>query len=262
MTDAMTEHDLDPAALTLAYLEAVTALMRRIQTEEQGPIAAAADVLAAQIKADRLVHIFGPGGHSNLAAQEVFFRAGGLMHISAILDSGTLLSNGALRSMAAERLPGYGRIVIADHALGAQDVLILVNAYGMNAALIDAALEAKARGVRLIGVSSHDHARATPLDHPARHPSKQNLQDIVDIAIDCKVPQGDALVHIKGIEQPIAAVSTFANAFALNALVIHTVARLARSGIELPIWRSGNAPDGDRMNARFTERFRERVRML
>ena len=104
--------------------------------------------LADQIAADRLVHVFGPGGHSNLAAQEIFFRAGGLMHVSAILDEGTLLSNGALRSMAMERLPGYGRNVIAEARLGEGDLLILVNAYGINAALIDAAIEARGRGGR------------------------------------------------------------------------------------------------------------------
>ena len=61
--------------------------------------------MAKQISEDRLVHVFGPGGHSNLATQELFFRAGGLMHMNAILDEGTLLSNGALRSMAIERTP-------------------------------------------------------------------------------------------------------------------------------------------------------------
>lgn len=253
---------LDPSALTQGYLEAVTALMARIQSEETSALAAGAQILADQIAADRLVHIYGPGGHSNLGAQEVFFRAGGLMHISAILDEGTLLSSGALRSMAIERLPGYGRIVISDHGIGAQDVLILVNAYGMNAALIDAALEAKARGAKLIGVSSHAHANATPLDHPARHPTKKNLHDLVDVAIDCKVPVGDALVSIEGMIQPIAAVSTFANAFALNSLIIHTVSRLLAMGIEPPVWRSGNAPDGDQLNARFIDRFRGRVRVL
>jgi len=62
------------------------------------------------------------------------------MHISAILDEGTLLSNGALRSMAIKRTPGYGKIVIADQGLGSDDLMILVNAYGINAPLIDAAL--------------------------------------------------------------------------------------------------------------------------
>ncbi|HUH76250.1 MAG TPA: SIS domain-containing protein, partial [Devosia sp.] len=138
----MTPH-LDADALCEQYLEATTALMRRILVEERASLDRAATRVADQVAADRLVHVYGPGGHSNLAAQEIFFRAGGLMHISAILDEGTLLSNGALRSMAIERTPGYGKVVIADQTLGKGDLLILVNAYGINAALIDAALEAR-----------------------------------------------------------------------------------------------------------------------
>jgi len=252
----------DPEALCAGYFDSTTALMRRILDEEAAPLQRAALKVADQVAADRLVYVYGPGGHSNLAAQEVFFRAGGLMHVSAILDGGTLLSNGALRSMAIERLPGYGRIVIADHGLGAGDLLILTNAYGINAALIDAALEAKRRGVFVIGFSSREHASKTAPDHPARHPSKQNLHDVVDIAIDTKVPIGDAVVEIPGLADPIAAISTFANAFALNCLVIRAVAGLVERGIEPPVWRSGNAPGGDAANARFIDRFRGRVRTL
>lgn len=253
---------IDADALCLGYYDDVTALMRRILTEERDVIDRAASRLAEQIAADRLVHVYGPGGHSNLASQEIFFRAGGLMHVSAILDEGTLLSSGALRSMAIERTPGYGKIVIADQRLGDTDVLILANAYGINAALIDAALEAKRRGVFLIGVNSHEHAKNSKAEHPARHPTKQNLHDLVDIAIDCKVPIGDALVSVPGMSERIGAVSTFANAFALNSLVIHTVAKLMTRGVEPPVWRSGNAPGGDEANARFISRFAERVRWL
>ncbi|MBN9307455.1 MAG: sugar isomerase [Devosia sp. 67-54] len=253
---------LDADALCAGYFETTTALMRRILDEESEPLQQAASRLADQVAADRLIHIFGPGGHSNLASQEVFFRAGGLMHVSAILDEGTLLSNGALRSMAIERLPGYGKIVITNQELGEGDLLILANAYGINAALIDAALEAKRRGAFLIGVSSREHASKTSPDHPARHPTRQNLHDLVDIAIDTKVPIGDAVVQVPGMGGPIAAISTFANAFALNCLVIRTVAALVERGIEPPVWRSGNAPGGDAANARFIDRFRGRVRAL
>lgn len=244
------------------YFVGVTALMRRILDEEAAAIGKAADRLSQQIAADRLVHIYGPGGHSNLAAQDVFFRAGGLMHFSAILDEGTLLSSGALRSTAMERMPGYGRLVIRDYRLGAQDVLILVNAFGVNSALVDAALEARERGVFLIGISSHVHAQNLPADHPARHPSGANLQDLVDIAIDSKVPTGDALVQVAGVSEKVGSVSTFANAFVLNCLVIETVARLKQRGFEPPIWQSNNAPGGDEANARFIARFQDRVRML
>jgi len=253
---------IDADALCTRYFDCTTNLMKRILSEETSPLDMAASRLADQISKDRLVHIFGPGGHSNLATQEVFFRAGGLMHISAILDEGTLLSNGALRSMAIERTPGYGKIVISNQRLGKQDVLILVNAYGINTALIDAAIEAKSRGVYLIGLSSREHAGATAPNHPARHPSKANLHDVVDIAIDTKVPIGDAVVHIDGLGENIAAISTFANAFALNCLVIRTVAKLVERGIEPPVWRSGNAPGGDEANARFLSRFNDRVRAL
>lgn len=252
----------DGDALSADYFDQVTTLMRRIRDEESEPLARGASRLADQIAADRLIHVYGPGGHSNLAAQEIFFRAGGLMHVSAILDEGTLLSNGALRSMQVERLPGYGRIVIADQKLSEGDLLLLVNAYGINSALIDAAMEARERGVFLIGVSSRLHADSTAADHPARHPSKANLHDLVDIAIDCKVPVGDALVGIEGLGEKVGAVSTFANAFALNTLVIRTVAELTARGIEPPVWRSGNAPGGDEANARFLARFQDRVHRL
>ena len=252
----------DADALCRGYFGAVQDLLRRILDEEATALDAAAGLLADQVGADRLVHVFGPGGHSNLACQEVFFRAGGLMHISAILDEGTLLSNGALRSMAIERSPGYGKVVIADWQLGKDDLLLLVNAYGINAALIDAALEARSRGVKLIGISSTAHAADTAADHPARHPSKHNLQDVVDLHIDCKVPIGDAMVQVENLTERIAAISTFANAFALNCLVIHTVAKLAAAGHDPPVWRSGNAPGGDEANSRFVARFRSRVRCL
>ncbi|MEM8662821.1 MAG: sugar isomerase domain-containing protein [Pseudomonadota bacterium] len=253
---------IDPDALCAAYLDEATAIMAAINTGEAAALSQAATRVADQIAADRLVRVFGPGGHSNLAAQEIFFRAGGLMHVDAILDEGTLLSNGALRSMAIERTPGYGRVVMRDRGIGADDLIILVNAYGINAALIDAALECRERGAALIGVSSRAHADGTAPDHPARHPTRQNLHDLVDIHVDTRVPIGDAMVSVPGVAERIAAISTFANAFALNALTIRTVAELAARGIEPPVWRSGNAPGGDEANARFLGRFRGRVRQL
>src|SRR5690625_303589 len=147
----------------LSYLDAIM----EMETTSMGK---AAQAIADEIKQDKIFYVYGPGGHSNLATQEVFFRAGGLMHASAILDEGTLLSSGALRSMTIERIPGYGRVVMEDYNLKAEDLLIIVNAYGINAATIDAALYAKQHGLKTIGISSFEHANQTPGDHVARHP--------------------------------------------------------------------------------------------
>jgi len=253
---------IPPPGVAGTYLAAVTGLLTRIRDEEADHVDDAARLVAEQVAADRLVHVYGPGGHSNLASQEVFFRAGGLMHVSAILDEGTLLSSGALRSMALERLPGYGSIVIRDSGLGRGDLLILVNAYGINAALIDAALTAHELGVTTIGVSSREHADQTAAEHPARHPGGANLHDVVDVHVDTKVPVGDAVVVVDGVSERTGAVSTFANAFALNWLMMAAIEKLGRVSTEPPMWRSGNAPGGDEANARFVARFRGRVRHL
>ncbi|MCG5212554.1 sugar isomerase domain-containing protein [Streptosporangium sp. KLBMP 9127] len=254
----MTEH----TALMRAYLERVVDLLGRIEAEEAPAIARAAELVADQAGRDRLIYVYGPGGHSNLAAQEVFFRAGGLVNVSAILDEGTLLSGGALRSMAMERTPGYGTLVIEDNRIGEGDLLILVNAYGINSALIDAALTARSNGALVIGVSSREHADATAPGHPARHPSKHNLHDIVDEHIDTKVPIGDAVLDIEGVGERVGAISTFANAYALNCLMAAAITTLAERGAAPDVWRSGNAPGGDESNALFLHRFRGRVRWL
>lgn len=258
----MNAHRNDTARFNSIYLARIREMLLRIHDEERGVMTRAAKRMAEQIAADRLIYVYGPGGHSNVASQEVFFRAGGLAYISSILDEGTLLSNGALRSIAMERCPGYGQTVIANQQLVEGDLLLLVSAYGVNSALIDAALEARSRGTFLVGLNSHEHSLSCAPDHPARHPSKQNLQDLVDLAIDTKVPVGDAIVEIPGVVQPVGPASTFANIFALNCLVVQTIAILAEHGVTPPVWRSSNTAGGDAANAELISRFRGRIRWL
>ena len=121
---------------------------------------------------------------------------------------------------------------------------------------------AKAHGAKVIGVSSHEHAETCPLDHPARHPSKKNLHDVVDCSIDCKVKLGDATLEIPGFEQKIGALSTYANAYVMNCVVIEAINMLVNEGVNPPVWRSGNCPGGDEWNNQFLERFRGAVRCL
>ena len=219
-------------------------------------------MVADQVAQDKLIYVFGPGGHSNLAAMEVFFRAGGLFHISAILNQETMLSCGALKSMQAERLPGYGKIVVEDYNIGEGDLLWVVNAYGINSATIDAAMTAKARGAKVLGVCSVHHAMEAAPDHPARHPSKKNLYELVDCNVDCKVKTGDAVLKLPGFDQKIGALSTFANAYVMNSIMIEAINILVDQGIEPPVWKSGNCPGGDEWNNQFIDKFRDAVRCL
>ena len=93
------------------YLERITALLRRIDTEEAGALARASDLVADAICRDGLVHVFGCG-HSHLAALDTFYRAGGLACVSPILDEDLMLHDGAAKSSRMEKMPGIAAVIL------------------------------------------------------------------------------------------------------------------------------------------------------
>ena len=227
-------------------------------------IEAASKVVAEAILADKLIHVIGPGGHSNMGAEELLWRAGGLAPINAILDPGTNLIHGAKRSNIIERAPGYAARVLDAYRVGLNpgEVIIIVNAYGVNSMCIDTVEEAKARGMTSIGVTSRSFADSLAPDHPARHPSGKNLYAEVDHFLDCRLPLGDAVVEIDGCDQKTGATSTYCNVFVLNLLVIETIKRIAEMGGTPPVWRSANMPGGDAANKALEDHYIPRIRHL
>lgn len=247
---------------TKFYLQKVTELFNEIERDNEASIDKASDVLVEAIEKDQLIHVIGPGGHSNIGAEEMFYRAGGLVPVNPILDQGTALICGAFRSTIIERTPGYGKSVLESYGVSKDEPIIIVNAYGINSMCIDVALEAKKMGMRTIGITSKSYADNVGKDHPARHPSGKNLYEIVDIFLDSHLPLGDAVVEFEGYGEKVAPTSTLVNSFTENLLVIETVRKLLEKGINPPIWRSANMPGGDEANKKYFEKYMGRIKHL
>jgi len=244
------------------YFARVAKLLAKLQADEAGNIHRAAELLLQQIKSDRLIHVFGVSGHSVIGSEEFFWRAGGLCHVSPLFDLTLMLSGGGLKSTQIERVQGVGDKVISSAMLAEGDLLIITSIYGMNAATIDAALEAKKRGVTIIAITSAEHSSKTPSDFVARHPSKQNLQDIVDVTIDNHVPHGDTIMSVPNFPQMVGAVSTILVSASIQWLVMETVNLGTEAGVEVPVWQSANTVGGDDRNAQFLKEFSPRVKAL
>ena len=60
------------------YFEAVLKNLRQIDETQQTNIEAAAELMAEAIGQDRLISVYGGGGHTTLPVGEMFFRANGL----------------------------------------------------------------------------------------------------------------------------------------------------------------------------------------
>lgn len=250
------------APIHARYADEAIGLISRLAAEEGEAIMKAGLAVADRIAGDHLIYVIGPGGHSQIGAEEVFSRAGGLACIVSFIDDGFHLGNGAARSMRIERTPGYARALLDEVAYEPGDVLIIVNAYGINAATIDSALYAREHGMTSIGVTSIANQRGLPAGHPSRHPSGKDLCDLVDIVVDTKMPLGDAVMTIDGVSEKVGPVSTMVNAYALNAIMLEAIDELARRGIEPPVWRSSNSPGGDESNVAVIERYKTRIKNL
>jgi uncharacterized phosphosugar-binding protein len=125
----------------IQFSQTVAGLLKKIDGE-YASINKAATLMSQVIMRDELIHVIGTGGHSNIGTYELFMRAGGLAAVNGILDPGTLLSSGGLRSTRIERTPGYAAAVLDSFDVKG-GVLVIINAYGINAMTIDSALEAK-----------------------------------------------------------------------------------------------------------------------
>jgi len=238
------------------YFQAVTRILQTVMTHEQDALSRAADVLVEKLKEDRVIHVFGTGGHSIMGAMEMFQRAGGLYPINGIFPPGISVTDSHPNT---ERLVGYAARILDHYGVRAGDVLLLINVNGINAVTIDSALEAKQRGVLVIGVTSREFSEGVPPETPARHPSKLNLCDLADIVIDCHVPPGDAIVDIPGVTHKVASASTFPVVLIVNSLLALTVERMAQQGLEPLVRGSANLPGGRERSLRLQERYRGRV---
>ena len=163
------------------YLPKVMELLNKIETEQYDNIRAAAKLMADAIENDRLINVYGGGGHTTLPVGEMFFRAGGLCNINPCMETGLSVFNQAQKYLALERCVNYGRAIMEYYNLQKDDVLIVYHNIGTNAATIDAVMQAKERGAKIIAVSSSDWQENIPLDYELRHPSRsKKLKDFLN----------------------------------------------------------------------------------
>lgn len=244
------------------YFETLLKNFEQVNKTQGENIKKAAKLMADAIAEDRLINVFGGGGHTTLPVGEMFFRAGGLANINPIMETGLSVFNQALKYLELERTVNYGSAILKYYDLKKDDVLIIFHNIGINPATIDAAMEAKKNGVKIIAVSSTAWQNEMPEDHFIRHPNKRNLFDYADVCIDDFNPVGDAVVTVPGFDIPIAPASNIIDFYITHLLEIETVKQCIDRGITPPVWSSANTPEGDKKNAAYLAKYKPRVKML
>jgi uncharacterized phosphosugar-binding protein len=227
-----------------AYLRLVGDLVDRLGADEWPSLRRAAVVIADAVATGRTVHAFGTG-HSHVLAEELFYRAGGLVGVRPILFEGLMLHGSARLSTSLERLPELADALFDDQGMVEGDVLIVASNSGSNAVASRLVERAGQAGVSVIAVTSLRHATSAD----ARSNELPRVHELADVVIDNGGVVGDAAIDIDGFDRKVGPTSTVVGAAILDAVVAEAVQVLVERGVSPGVYTSSNLEGGDAANA-------------
>ncbi|MCF3174380.1 MULTISPECIES: SIS domain-containing protein [Streptomyces] len=238
------------------YFDAAIDLLRQVRDAEGDRITAAGELIADAVAAGGRIFSFG-AGHSSLPAQDTVYRAGGLAVMNLLSVPGVVGVDvrPATLGSALERVDGLAAAVLDTSPLEAGDVLVIISLSGRNPLPVEMAVNARALGIKVIGVTSVAYAEATR----SRHASGGFLKDHCDLVLDSRIPVGDAELTLPGIDAPFAPASTVVTSAIMQAMVATAAGTLAERGIDPPLLRSGNVDGGHDWNARVMGAYADRI---
>ena len=243
--------------LTSQYLNEVTTRLERLAVAK-GPIDDAIALVAASLEAGGVVQAFGTG-HSEAFAMEIAGRAGGLIATNRIALRTLVLRGGrdisVLGGAELERDANVADDLLSLFDLQPNDVFMIASNSGVNGSIVGMALAAKARGHKVIAVTSLDHTmRVKP-----KHPSGKRLSEVADIVIDNLAPFGDSTMELEG-GTGIGAVSSITAAFIAQRITIGVAETMRKRGKTPPVYISANIPGGDEHNRALEDLYGDRIR--
>nr|MBC7243818.1 SIS domain-containing protein [Chloroflexota bacterium] len=240
----------------MEYTKVVQEVLQRIVETQMEQIERAAKIAADAIAQDGILYTFGTG-HSHVIAEDVAYRAGGLAPVDAILEPSLTGHSKVWQSEYMERVEGMAEVILNYYGISSKDALVVISNSGRNAAPIEMAAGAKARGVPVIAITSLAHSKGTT----SRHSSGKKLYELVDVVIDNCCPKGDCLLHLPGLPVPVGAGSGVAGMFIMHTIIVQTIQNLLERGIQPPVFMSGNLDGSDEYNQALLDRYKGRIKI-
>lgn len=241
----------------LEYLNNLCKILEDITVHQAEKIEAAAKAFALALKNDCNIFLFGTG-HSHMLAEEVFYRAGGLVKIQPVFETPLMLHESASKSTEMERIEGYAQRIFADYAMKKDDVIVIISNSGRNGVCVDMAQLAKDEGLTVIALTNLNHSTSMA----SRHLSGKKLYEFADIVLDNMGCVGDASVFFEELGRKASPTSTSTGAAILNAVVAGTIEQMLSDGFTPEVFSSSNVDGGDAVNEAYLKKYRDKIKSL
>lgn len=244
------------------YLAKSRALIDTVERQGAG-IQQAADWFTETILAGRMVHVFG-SGHSRIMVEEMWPRYGSfpgfnpIVELSLSFHNLVVGANGQRQAMFLENVSGLAERILRNFDLALADSALVISSSGCNVVPTEIAEVFQQRGVRVVAIISRAHSEASP----SRRADGRKLQDFATLTLDTGAPAGDAMVHVPGLDTPVAPGSTVGGCLLVNSIKAEVAARLTAAG-QPPTVLSGAAVVGaERATTLFEAAYDEHARRL
>lgn len=241
----------------IEYIENVQSIIEKIKTEGADSILKTAEVFKNALKKGKNIFLFGTG-HSHMLAEELFYRAGGLVEIRPVLCEPLMLHESASESTLLERKEGLAQSLFDEYGMGEDDVIVVISNSGRNGVIVDMALLCKDKGLTVVALTNINHT----MSGASRHKSGKRLCEIADIVLDNYGCTGDACVEVAGVEGKICPTSTVVGSLLLNCIVAECVELCVADGFVPEHFASANIDGGDEINNKLLEKYKKEIKHL
>jgi uncharacterized phosphosugar-binding protein len=251
------------AVPTLRWVAEASALLERLVATQAHAIEAASTWCAEAISAGGLVHLFGTG-HSRIPVEEMFPRYGSypgwnpMVELSMTFHTQVVGANGQRQAMYIERTPGLAEVILDNFSFSPDDVMIVFSASGVTAVPVEMARGARARGARVVAVTSVEQSMSA---EPPPELGTRLLEE-ADLVIDLCTPHADALCAIDGLDTPVGPGSTITAVAIVNAIKVRVAELLTERGAMPPVITRASVVGEERSRQLFDQAYREHARRI
>jgi uncharacterized phosphosugar-binding protein len=231
------------------YLQTVQSKLHVVWDQVE-KIKQSGNYVAGTLSTGGTVYTFGTG-HSNLLAEEPFYRAGGFARLVPIYHEPLMLHQDPVRSTEIERTPGLAAKILEAYPVAENDTVFIISNSGRNAVCLEMALLCSEKGAKVIVITSLKHSLA----YPSRHESGKRLYELGHVFVDNGGEIGDACISVGNAEQKVGATSTVIGALIIQAIMVHAASELAKNKQVPEIFSSANSDEGDAHNSSLILRY-------
>jgi uncharacterized phosphosugar-binding protein len=239
----------------MTYASVALPHLERIARKNRKTMERVSRLLVKTVKRGQSLLVFG-SGHSSMFPMELYHRAGGPSYVIPLVAEYLLPTAGPPVVRLLERTPGAATAILNRAQPRSGEMIWLCSQSGINAAIIDLALEAKKRGLRTVAFTSVKHSWGVE----SRLSSKKRLYEVCHDVIDLGGFVGDASIDLTE-DVKAGPLSTLSFVLLGHSMIVAASAELERRGHRCT-YISVNTSEGEARNRLLEERASERDWLL